>query len=301
MRPRIQRRHACAVVAAALAGIACGVVILAATAGPPVQPSPALTGPPGSSLPGIAMSERSARRLRVREGDVLTIAASPSGPGRLVRIARVYRPRLYPTDVADRSVDVRLHLPDLQALLGGADDVDSIVVRLRDPARATEVTARLNTAALGFRAYTSTDLARRNSSTFEVIARFHRAISAVAILASSVFLLAIMTLRGEELRRQVGVMRLVGVSPRSVAASILLIATGVALLGSAVGTALGYGLSALINAYYRRLFDTTLLFSQVTPSLLGLVALLSVALGIGAGALTAWRLLRRSPLDQVGR
>jgi ABC-type lipoprotein release transport system permease subunit len=265
------------------------------------EASPPRIDPPGSSLPGIAMSERSARRLHVREGDVLTIAASPSGPGRLVRIARVYRPRLYPTDVADRSVDVRLHLPDLQALLGGADDVDSIVVRLRDPARAAEVAARLNTAALGFRAYTSADLARRNSSTFEVIARFHRAISAVAILASSVFLLAIMTLRGEELRRQVGVMRLVGVSPTSVATSILLIATGVALLGSAAGTVLGYGLSALINAYYRRLFDTTLVFSEVTPSLLRLVALLSVLLGIGAGALTAWRLLRRSPLDQVGR
>ncbi len=60
-------------------------------------------------------------------------------------------------------------------------------------------------------------------------------------------------------------------------------------------------MSAAINGYYRRLFDTTLVFSQITPALLADVAGLSVALGIAAGALTAWRLLRQPPLRQIGR
>jgi len=268
-----------------------------------------LAGPTGhaagagaeGALPGIAMSERSARQLGLHEGAILEIAAGATGPWLRVRLARVYRPTLYPSELALRTVDVRLHLPDLQALEGGADEVDSIVVRLRRPAQANVVAARLNAAALGFRAYTSADLARRNSSTFEVIARFHRAISAVSILASSVFLLAIMTLRGEGLRRQVGLMRLVGISRASVAGTVLLIATGVALLGSAVGIGLGYAVSAAINGYYRRLFDTTLVFSQITPALLADVAGLSVMLGVAAGALTAWRLLRQPPLRQIGR
>ncbi len=267
------------------------------------RPAQALRTERGTALdlPGIALSERSARRLGLREGDLLEISASPTGPWRTIRVAHVYRPTLYPSELALRSVDVRLHLPDLQALQGGTDEVDSIIVRLRDPARAGAVAARLTSAGLGFRAYTSADLARRNSSTFEVIARFHRAISAVSLLASSVFLLAIMTLRGEELRRQVGLMRLLGISRRSVGGAVLLIATGVALLGSAAGIGLGYVLSAAINGYYRRLFDTTLIFSQITPSLLVQVAVLSVALGVAAGALTAWRLFRRPPLEQVGR
>lgn len=255
----------------------------------------------GAALPRLAMSELSARRLGLREGNLLEISASATGPWRTVRLARVYRPALYPSELALRAVDVRLHLPDLQALGDGGDEVDSIVIRLRNPAQANAVATRLNAAALAFRAYTSADLARRNSGTFEVIARFHRAISAVSILASSVFLLAIMTLRGEELRRQVGLMRLVGISHASVAGAILLIAAGVALLGSAAGIGLGYLLSAAINGYYRRLFDTTIIFSQITPSLLVGVAGLSVVLGVGAGALTAWRLLRRPPLEQVGR
>ncbi len=254
-----------------------------------------------AAMPGIAVSERSARLLGVREGDVIELSTSPTGPGIPVRIERVYRPVLYPSELALRSIDIRLHLPDLQALLGSADAVDSIVVRLRQPPQAARVASRLDAVGIGVRAYTSADLAQRNSSTFEVIARFHRAIGAVTILASSVFLLTIMTLRGEELRRQVGLMRLVGISRATIAGAVLLIATGVVLAGSAAGIGLGYALSETINAYYRHIFDVDLRFSQITPPLLVEVTVLSIALGLAAGALTAWRLLRRRPLDQVGR
>jgi putative ABC transport system permease protein len=284
----LRRTIPAAVLALILLDICLGGTAIAAPAG-------------GGPMPRIAISERSARLLGLREGDVLELSSSPAGPWTTVRVERVYRPKLYPSELALRSVDIRLHLPDLQALAGGADEVDSIVVRLRHPDRAQAIAARLDAVGLGIRAYTSADLARRNSSTFEVVARFHRAISAVTILASSVFLLAIMTLRGEELRRQVGLMRLVGISRATIAGAVLLIATGVVLLGSAAGIGLGYVLSGAINAYYRHVFDTDLRFSQITPALLGEATALSVALGLAAGALTAWRLLRRNPLDQVGR
>jgi putative ABC transport system permease protein len=290
---------------------AIGVVLLAAAAAAAAAATPGIfSGHPAAfaraaggraEMPPVSVSERTARRLGIKAGDVLQISSEATGPWRTVRVERVYRPALYPSEVAEQDVDIRLHLPDLQALTGAGDEVDSIVVRLRDPTRAGAAAARLNTLALGYRAYTSADLAARNSSTFEVIARFHRAISAVAILASSVFLLTIMTLKGEELRQQVGVMRLVGISPRSVAVSILLIAAGVALLGSGIGIGLGAVLSAVINIYYRRLFDTDLLFSQITPALLAATGALSVVLGIAAGAFTAWRLLRRPPREQIGR
>jgi putative ABC transport system permease protein len=110
-----------------------------------------------------------------------------------------------------------------------------------------------------------------------------------------------MTLRGEEMRRQVGLMRLVGISRRSIASAVLLIAAAVALAGSLVGVGLGWALSTAINLYYRRLFDTPLVFSRITPSLVAEAVALSVGLGIAAGAVTAWRLLRRQPLEQLGR
>jgi putative ABC transport system permease protein len=247
------------------------------------------------------LSDRAARRLGVGPGDLLELALRPTGPWQTARVVQVYRPVRYPTDVGRSRIDLRLHLPNLQALAGRGDEIDSVVVRLRTPSRASAVTARLNAAAFGVQAYTSADLAARSSSTFEVITRFHRAIGVVTILASSVFLLAIMTLKGEEMRRQVGVLRLIGISPRTVAGTLLVIATGVSLLGTGVGIGIGYGLSLAINTYYQHLFDTDLMFSTITPGLLGLAAALSVVLGIAAGALTAWRLLRLSPLEQAGR
>jgi putative ABC transport system permease protein len=279
-----------------------------------VAPSRSVPSAPLDVWP-VSLGERTAHRLGVGPGELLDLAVHPTGPWQPARVAEVYRPVRYPTEVGRESLEIRLHLPDLQTLAGRGDEVDSIVVRLRSPdgpalartGRAagaggtTEVVTRLNASPLGFRAYTSAELAARNSSPFEVIARFHRAIGAVTVLASSVFLVTIMTLKGEEMRRQVGVMRLIGVSPRTVVGTVLAIAAGVALLGSLIGIGLGYLLSLGINAYYRSLFGTDLVFSRITPHLLGTSAGVSALLGIAAGAFTAWRVLRQGPLEQLGR
>jgi ABC-type lipoprotein release transport system permease subunit len=277
-------------VAAALLG-----VLLAAFAAAGSHVSPA--GP----MTDAAMSDRTAKALGVAVGDVVEVAPTAAGPWRRVRIAQVYRPLLYPTEVADRDADIRLHLPGLQALTGTGDAADSIVVRLRQRWDAPRVAADLTAMGLGLHAYTSADLARRNSTSFEVVARFHRAIGAIAVLAGSVFLVTIMTLRGEEMRREVGTMRLVGIGGRTVTAAVLMIAAAVATAGTAAGVGLAYILSFVINAYYQRVFDTDLVFSRVTWSLIADAAALSVLLGLAAGGLTAWRLLRRHPLDQLGR
>lgn len=261
----------------------------------------AVAGPARGTETEVALSERTARALGVAAGDVIEVAPTAAGPWRRVRVAHLYRALLYPTEIADRDADIRLHLPDLQALAGGGDEVDTIVVRLRDPSRASRVAADLTAMGLGVRAYTSAELARRNSSSFEVVARFHRAIGAVAVLAGSVFLVTIMTLRGEEMRREVGMMRLMGLGGRTVAGTVLFVATAVATAGSLAGAGLAYAFSFAINTYYRRLFETDILFSRVTWRLVADATVLSIVLGAAAGALTAWRLLRRRPLDQIGR
>jgi putative ABC transport system permease protein len=281
-------------------GIAAVVLFVGAAVFPATARAQAPFGPPDTII-SVALSEQAARRLGVQAGDLLELAAQPTGPWQRARVAQVYRPVRYPTEVGRTGIDLRLHLPDLQTLRGRGDQVESIVVRLRDPANGAAVAARLNAAGLGFRAYTSADLAAQNSNTFEVIRRFHRAIGLVTILASSVFLIAIMTLKGEEMRKVVGVMCLIGISSRTIAATILVIATSVALLGSLLGIGLGYVLSLAINVYYRRLFDTDLVFSRITLPLLGSAIALSLALGIAAGALMAWRRLSRQALESAGR
>jgi putative ABC transport system permease protein len=144
-------------------------------------------------------------------------------------------------------------------------------------------------------------IAAESSQTFLVVSRFHRAIGVITIVAAAVFLLCIMLLKVEERRLDAAVMRFVGVRRRTIFAALLLEACLVAAVGSLLGAGLAVAAGAATNAYYQRLFDTALVFSLVTPRIVGFSVALSLGLGLGAGALAAWRLVRTSPMALWGR
>jgi putative ABC transport system permease protein len=75
----------------------------------------------------------------------------------------------------------------------------------------------------------------------------------------------------------------------------------VAVLGSLAGTALSYVAGSVTNAYYRRFFDTGLIFSAITHEIVLFSIALSLVLGLLAGMLAAWRLVRTPPLVLWGR
>jgi putative ABC transport system permease protein len=56
-----------------------------------------------------------------------------------------------------------------------------------------------------------------------------------------------------------------------------------------------------VNAHYQRLFRTPLTFAVLTPGITLFAVTLSLVLGIVAGALAAWRLVRTPPLVLLGR
>jgi putative ABC transport system permease protein len=161
--------------------------------------------------------------------------------------------------------------------------------------------AQLERNAFGYRAYPSAVIASGSSQTFLVVSRFHRAIAVITIVASAVFLLCIMLLKVEERRLDAAVMRFVGVRRRTIFGALLLEAVLVAVVGSVVGTGLAFAAGAVTNAYYRRFFDTALTFSLITPGIVLFSVALSLALGVAAGALAAWRLVRTRPMVLWGR
>ena len=56
-----------------------------------------------------------------------------------------------------------------------------------------------------------------------------------------------------------------------------------------------------MNAHYQSVYRTPLKFAIITPSTVAYSMLLSLVLGIGAGALAAHRLARTAPLALFGR
>lgn len=253
-------------------------------------------------LPDIWIADRTARALGLAAGDTLEAAADAAlQGGRRFRIAGIYRPQADPFEIGFGRLGVRLHLPDLAALLGTADRVDRFVLRTRTPAGRDTLAADLNAAGLGFRAYTSAELAARSSSTFAVISQFHKAIGIVSLLAGLVFLAALLVLKFEEMRRELAVLRLVGVSRRTVLGAVTATAAAVALAGSVAGAGIGALAIALVNPLARHRYDTDLVFARWSLPVVSLAVGLSILLGLLAGIFIALRYSRGNVLQQIGR
>jgi len=254
-----------------------------------------------AQVPAVALERRLADELALRVGDTIRLGTAPDSMRLLATVAAVYEPRPDPAEITKAERHVRLHLPDLAALLGAPDRVDRFGVGLVPGASVDSALTALERNAFGYQAHPSNAIASESSQTFLVVRRFHRAIAVITIVASAVFLLCIMLLKVEERRMDAAVMRFVGGRRRTMFGALLLEAALVAVLGSIVGTALAFLAGAATNAYYRRFFDTALTFSLITPDIVLFSVALSLALGLAAGAAAAWRLVHTRPMVLWGR
>lgn len=250
----------------------------------------------------ITIDERLAARANLNIGDTVFIAAYAGSPGDTVVINGITKRGADPSEIARSEFRVRLHLDHLQKLTGATDRVGRFAVATRDePAAIDSAAAGINSLAFGFRAYRAADVAVETSATFRVVNRFHRAIGVITIVASAIFLLCITLLKVDERRRDVGALRLIGVSSQTIVRAVVLEASLISLIGSAMGAALGYVAGWIVNWHYQGVYSTPLKFAIVTPSIVLFATALSLGLGVVAGLLAAQRLVRQAPLDLVGR
>lgn len=258
---------------------------------------------PSSRAPRtITIDERLAQDAGIAVGDRLALAATPAAPvPESVTVGAIVRRTADPAELARSEYRIRLHLDHLQQLIGYGDRVDRFAVATHEGTDPDDVVRRVNASAFGFRAYRSRDIAVETSRTFQVVSRFHRAIGVITIVASAIFLLCLMLLKVDERRREIAMLRLMGVSRATVVRAIVLEATIVSLGGSVLGVAIGGAMSALVDAHYQNVYRTPLRFAIVTGDIVWLAVSLSLVLGIAAGALAAARLVRLPPLALFGR
>jgi putative ABC transport system permease protein len=253
----------------------------------------------------VLLSRQLMRDAKVNVGDVVVLAAEPDASSGRFRVAGVYEPVPDPMKFNTERYEARLHLPDLIALTAdlsnpqAADTVTAINLKLRDGARADEViraVARQNPAVI------ARPTARpRQGDPFAALERFHVAIAAITLVGSTAFLLALMIIRAEERREMIGMLRLIGVSRRSIVLEILTEGVIVAILGAAFGVALAAAAQYGINRFFQARYDTPLIFVQVTPSIALRCLAVSLPVGVLTGAVASWTLLRRAPASLLGR
>jgi putative ABC transport system permease protein len=255
-----------------------------------------------SGVRSIAVDARLATDHHVRLGDTVRVSASPGDTAseRAVVSALLGR-RADPSEVARSEYRARLHLDQLQRLIGYGDRVDRFAVQSAGATARDSMLTAINGAAFGFRAWPSAEIAVRTSRTFQVIRRFHRAIGGITIVASAAFLLCILLLKIDERRRDVAALRMMGISARTIVRSVVLEAAIIALLGSIAGVVIGVVMSQLVNWYFQGVHRTTLAFTMVTAETVFMSCALSVVLGTVAGWLAARRLVAVPTLTLLGR
>jgi len=268
-----------------------------------------------AQLRTVAVGADLAADAGIAVGDTVVISARPPAgvgeegvpggradwPVDSVVVSAIVERRADPSEIARNDYRVRLHLDQLERLVGYGNRVDRFAVGTFDSAATEQALRSIEDAAFGFQAHRSRDIAAETSTTFAVVSRFHRAIGVITIVASAVFLLCILLLKVEERRRGMGALRLIGLSRRTVFSTVVIEAAFVSVLGSALGVLVGWAASAAVNAYYQSFYRTPLRFSIVTADIVLFAVLLSLVLGVVAGAVAALRLVRAPPLELIGR
>ena len=250
----------------------------------------------------IALDARLATDAGLRLGDTVRVSAAPNDTAaERASVTALLARRADPSEVARSEYRARLHLDHLQRLIAYGDRVDRFAIRSTGDSSRAALLATINNAAFGFRAWPSAEIAVRTSRTFQVVRRFHRAIGVITIVASAAFLLCILLLKIDERRRDVAALRMMGISAATIVKSVVLEAGIIALLGSAVGVAVGIAMARLVNWHFQGLHRTTLAFTFVTADTVLLACGLSVVLGVVAGWAAARRLVGVPPLVLLGR
>ncbi|MDH3283428.1 MAG: ABC transporter permease [Acidobacteriota bacterium] len=273
-------------------------LVLAICATTPAEPA---------ATPEILASRQLVERRGWSVGDVVRLSADPNGgESREFRLVGVFEPTPDPMKLAQKRYEVRLHLPDLLAMTRGANDpsraepIDALVVALKDPSGSASFARDVSTRFPGVAAEPSAP-SLADAGPFVVLERFHLAISLVTVLGSTAFLLALMVMRAEERRETAGILRLLGLTRGRILRGVLVEGLLVAVAGALFGVLFAYVTQGIFNAFFQWHYDTALVFVRVTPGIALRCVAVAIPLGVLAGIVASWTLLRREIPALIGR
>ena len=257
--------------------------------------------------PPILVSRQLLASEHLAVGDVVALSGDPKGAhSKEFRIAGVYEPVPDPARLGAAALEARLHLPDLLDLTAdpadpvASESVRSINVKLADASDAAAFARELAARAPGI---VVRDLAAPDDAdvTFVVLDRFHLAISLVTVIASSIFLLALMVMLVDERRDTVAILRLIGLRRRRIFIQVLAEGLVIAFAGALFGVGLAIALEGGFNRFFQWRYDTALVFVRVTPAIAARAVSVAVPLGIAASVAASWSLLRRGAMALARR
>ncbi len=261
----------------------------------------------GTGPASVLVSRQLAETERLQVGQLVRLSPDADGTNaQEFRVAGIFEPTPDPMRLGAVLRKVRLHLPDLLALLrepgipAGSEPVDGINVQLTDARDARAFSRDLSARMPGLVADPVGEAAG-TAGPFVVLERFHLAIATVTIAAATVFLLALTIMLVDERRQTVGVLRLIGLPSHRILTQLFIEGLLIAGLGALLGLILAIASQQFINQFFQWRYDTTLIFVRITPRVAAICAAIAVPLGVVATVSASWALLRRNGLTLARR
>ena len=110
-----------------------------------------------------------------------------------------------------------------------------------------------------------------------------------------------MVIRAEERRETVGVLRLIGISRQTIMTEVVVEGLLVAIAGAAFGVLIAAAAQHTVNRFFQARYDTALIFMRVSPRIAMRSIAVAIPVGVAAGAVASWTLLRRGAAALVRR
>lgn len=276
----------------------------------PARLSPPRSALEGGDLPGIGLGEELAVRLRVTRGDVILISLPGEEPGGIfggiprtkrLRVSSIFRSGLYEYDSSFGIA--RIEAAGEFFGLGG--EITGYELKIPDMFRAREAARDLE-ATLGpaYRVTNWIDLNRNLFAWMKIEKAVMFTILILIVLVAAVNIVSSLVMLVLEKRRDIGVLRTMGVTPGGIMRIFLLQGTLVGIAGTALGLATGWAVSYALGRYHLLHLPGEIYFIDTLPVKMewtdfAFVALAATALCFVASLYPAWKAARLAPVESI--
>lgn len=272
--------------------------------------SPAKTSLDGGDLPGLGLGQELALRLRVVPGDIVLISLPSEEPGgvlgavprtKRVRVSSIFRSGLYEYDSSFGIV----RLSTAQEFFGLDSAVTGIELSIPDMFRARETARAIErTVGTDYRVTNWIDLNRNLFSWMRIEKAVMFTILVLIVLVAAVNIVSSLIMLVLEKRRDIGVLRTMGVTPGGILRIFLLQGTLVGLIGTSLGLAAGFGVSYVLGRYKLLHLPGEIYFIETLPVKIEWTDFLFVAVAATitcflASLYPAWKAARLAPVDAI--
>ncbi|UCC65298.1 MAG: ABC transporter permease [Anaerolineae bacterium] len=232
----------------------------------------------------LIMGQQAAQRMKRQVGDTIPVTGS------IFRIVGIY-------ETGDGFEDSAAVVPlkEAQALTLQPRRVSMLYVKLRDPAEADRLQARVERRFPDLTTSTTSGFADQEQ-LFAILEGAAAAISGLAIVIGGIVMANTLWMSVFERTREIGVLRALGWSRWRVLALILRESLALALLGGLLGIGIGIGVVFLISKSSSVL---GLFGSQFSPEIFARALVTLVVLGLVGGAYPAWWASRLLPMEAL--